>query len=132
MIQWLRLCLPMRGESLILGWEATIPHAWQPKNQDIKQKKYCNKFIKTLKNDPYQKSFFKKICNTIKMLICAFVHVVRLMDHYCLITNCCSPSIKVRIFFQISYIRLFFKNHISADSEKHTPLEHSLHRYTIV
>ena len=78
LVQWLRLCLPMRGESLILGREATIPHAWQPKNQDIKQKKYCNKFIKTLKNDPYQKSLLKKKCNTIKMLICTCVHVPEL------------------------------------------------------
>ena len=27
-----------------------IPHAWQPKNQNTKQKRYCNKFNKDLKN----------------------------------------------------------------------------------
>ena len=78
-VHWLRLWLPVQADvGLIPGQGSKIPHAWQPKNQDIKQKKYCNKFIKTLKNDPYQKSFFKKICNTIKMLICAFVHVSEL------------------------------------------------------
>jgi len=30
--------------------EARIPHASQPKNQNIKQKQYCNKFNKNFKN----------------------------------------------------------------------------------
>ena len=38
-----------RGEGLIPSQGPTIPHALQPKNQNIKQKQYCNKFIKTLK-----------------------------------------------------------------------------------
>ena len=33
---------------------AKIPHASQPKNQNIK-KKYCNKFNKDFKNDPHFK-----------------------------------------------------------------------------
>ena len=33
-------------------WGAKIPHASQPKNQNIK-KKYCNKFNKDFKNDPH-------------------------------------------------------------------------------
>jgi hypothetical protein len=33
----------------IPGWEAKIPRALRPKNQNIKQKQYCNKFIKDLK-----------------------------------------------------------------------------------
>ena len=32
-----------------------IPHASQPKNQNIKQKQYCNKFDKDFKNGPHQK-----------------------------------------------------------------------------
>ena len=40
----------------IPGLGAKIPHASQPKNQNIKQKQYCNKFSKDLKNGPYQKS----------------------------------------------------------------------------
>ena len=28
--------------SSIAGWRAKIPHALWPKNQDIKQKQYCN------------------------------------------------------------------------------------------
>ena len=31
---------------LIPGWGAEMPHASQPKNQNIKQKQYCNKFNK--------------------------------------------------------------------------------------
>ena len=34
---------------LIPGWGARIPHATWPKSQNIKQKQYCNKFIKDLK-----------------------------------------------------------------------------------
>ena len=30
----------------IPGWGAKIPHASRPKNQNIKQKQYCNKFNK--------------------------------------------------------------------------------------
>ena len=39
----------------IPGQGAKIPHASQPKNQNIKQKQYCNKFNKDLKNGPHQK-----------------------------------------------------------------------------
>ena len=41
---------------------AEIPHALGPKNQNIKQKQYCNKFNKDFKNGPHQKikSFKKK------------------------------------------------------------------------
>ena len=34
------------GADLIPGQEAKIPHALQPRNQNIKQKQYCNKFNK--------------------------------------------------------------------------------------
>ena len=37
---------------------AKIPHALQPKHQNIKQKQYCNKFNKDFKNDPHQKKIF--------------------------------------------------------------------------
>ena len=36
----------------IPGWEAKIPHVLQPKNQNIKQKQYCNKCNTDLKNGP--------------------------------------------------------------------------------
>ena len=39
------------GAGSIPGWGAKIPHALGPKNQNIKQKQYCNKF---------NKDFFKK------------------------------------------------------------------------
>ena len=39
----------------IPGQGLKISHAWQPKNQSIKQKPYCNKFHTDFKNDPYQK-----------------------------------------------------------------------------
>ena len=43
-----------RGVGLVPGWGAKIPHALQPKNQNIKQKQYCNKFNKDFKNGPHQ------------------------------------------------------------------------------
>ena len=42
---------------LISIWEAEIPHALRPKNQNIKQKKYCNKFNKDLKIAHIKKTF---------------------------------------------------------------------------
>ena len=45
------------GVDLILGWGAKIPHALWPKNQNIKQEQYCNKFNKDFKNGSYQKIF---------------------------------------------------------------------------
>ena len=38
------------GVGSIPGWGAEIPHASQPKNQNMKQKQYCNTFNKDLKN----------------------------------------------------------------------------------
>ena len=37
------------------GWGAKIPYAFWPKNQNIKQKLYCNKFSEDFKNGPCQK-----------------------------------------------------------------------------
>ena len=55
-VQWLRLCLPVKGvQVLIPGQGAKIPHASRPKNQNIKQKQYCNKFNKDFKNGPQPK-----------------------------------------------------------------------------
>ena len=50
--------LPVQGVWVrYLVWElrSKIPHASQPKNQNIKRKQYCNKFNKDFKNDPHQK-----------------------------------------------------------------------------
>ena len=43
------------GAGLIPGQGAKIPHALQPKNQNRKQKQYCNKFNKDFKNGPHHK-----------------------------------------------------------------------------
>ena len=43
------------GAGLIPGRGAEIPHASWPKNQNMKQKQYCNKFSKDLKNGPHPK-----------------------------------------------------------------------------
>ena len=43
------------GAGSVLGQGAKIPHALQPKKQNIKQKQYCNKFNKVFKNGPHQK-----------------------------------------------------------------------------
>ena len=41
---------------LILGQGSKIPHALQPRNQNLKQKQYCNKFNKDFKDGPHQKN----------------------------------------------------------------------------
>ena len=43
------------GVGLIPGQGAKIPHASRPKNQNVKQKQYHNKFSKDFKNGPHQK-----------------------------------------------------------------------------
>ena len=43
------------GEGLIPGQGAKISHVSRPKNQNIKQKQYCNKFNKNFKNGPHLK-----------------------------------------------------------------------------
>ena len=51
--QWLRLYLPMQGDAgSIPGCGAKIPHTLQPKNRNIKQKRYHNKFNTDFKNGP--------------------------------------------------------------------------------
>ena len=47
------------GVGSIPGQGAKIPHALGPKNQNIKQKQYCNKINKDFKYGPHQK-FLKK------------------------------------------------------------------------
>ena len=42
------------------GQGAKILHRLQSENQDIKQKKYCNKFNKDFKNSPHQKNLLKE------------------------------------------------------------------------
>ena len=44
----------------IPGQGAKIPHASGPKDQNIKQKQYCNKFNKDFKNGPHQKNIKRK------------------------------------------------------------------------
>ena len=51
------------GMGSIRGLGAKIPHASQPKNQNIKQKQYCNKFnkdCKMLKNKQTNKQTLRK------------------------------------------------------------------------
>ena len=40
-------------EGLIPDWEARTPHVSWAKNQNIKQKQYCNRFIRDFKNGPH-------------------------------------------------------------------------------
>ena len=44
------------GAGSIPGRGAKVPPASRPKNQNIKQKQYCNKFNKDFKNRRHQKS----------------------------------------------------------------------------
>ena len=57
------------GEGSIPGWGAKIPHASQPKNQNRKQRQYCNKFKfnKDFKNGLHFLKILKK--NKIKFQI---------------------------------------------------------------
>lgn len=41
------------GEASVPGQAAKIPHAIWPKNQNIRQEQYCNKFNRNFKNDPH-------------------------------------------------------------------------------
>ena len=48
------------GAGLIPGQGAKIPHTSGPKNQNIIQKQYSNKFNEDFKNGPYQRILKKK------------------------------------------------------------------------
>ena len=50
----------------IPGWETKIPHALQPKNQNIKQKQYCSKLNKDFKLVHIKKKIFK---NTLTLVV---------------------------------------------------------------
>ena len=56
------------GRGSIPGQGAKIPHALQPKNQNIKHKQYCNKFNKHFKNSPRKKTLKKKKNKNVKDL----------------------------------------------------------------
>ena len=45
----------------IPGQGTKIPHTLPPKNQNIKQKRYCNKLNKYLKNGSHKKKCKKKM-----------------------------------------------------------------------
>ena len=42
------------------GWGTKIPYASRSKNQNIKQKQYCNKLNKDFKSGPHKKKSEKK------------------------------------------------------------------------
>ena len=48
------------GSGLIPGRGAKTPHGSGPKNQNTKQKQYCNKSTKDIKNGPHKKEILKK------------------------------------------------------------------------
>ena len=47
------------GAGSIPGHKAKVPHASRAKSQNIKQKRYCNRFNKDFKDGPYQKQSLK-------------------------------------------------------------------------
>ena len=60
-VWWLRLHLPMQGiwiQPLVGEPTSCMP---QPKNPNMKQKQYCNRFNKNFTNGPYKKKILKKI-----------------------------------------------------------------------
>ena len=56
-----------RGAGSIPGQGAKVPHASWPKNQNIRQKLYCNKFKEDIKNGSHQQqqNIFKKKIRTL-------------------------------------------------------------------
>ena len=64
---------------------AKILHALWPKNQNIQQKQYCNKFNKDLKNSPW---------------VLVWVLVAQLCPTLCDPMDCSSPSSSVHEIFQ--------------------------------
>ena len=74
------------GAGLIPGQEAKIPYASQPKNQNIKQKQYCNKFNKDFKNGPHQKNFKKNV--PIVLYFSQAVQMLTLFLSFILIRQC--------------------------------------------
>ena len=57
--------LPSNAESVDFspGWGTKIAHASWPKNQDIKQKQFYNKFNNNFKNGPHKKKLKKSMFN---------------------------------------------------------------------
>ena len=51
------------GAGSIPDWGAKIPHGSWPKNQNINQKQYCNKFNKDFNDGAHKKKSLKKIEN---------------------------------------------------------------------
>ena len=64
-----------RGVGLFPGWRAKIARASWSKNQIIRQKQYCNKLNKDLKNDPHEKTLDEKL-----LIFCA-IHNVPAIDN---------------------------------------------------
>ena len=46
---------------LIAGWGTKVPHASEPKNQNVQWEQYCTKFGKDFKNGPHKK-ILKESC----------------------------------------------------------------------
>ena len=75
--------------SSIPGWGAKIPHTSQPKNQNIKQKQYCNKFNEDFKNGPHQKKkILKKNKNKSNKWNSAISHNASLSSIWCIPLSC--------------------------------------------
>ena len=56
------------GAGSIPGFGAKIPHASQTRNQNIKQKQYCNKFNKDLKRNTEKDTTKKENCRPISSI----------------------------------------------------------------
>ena len=70
------------GVGSIPGWGAGIPHASWPKNQNIKEKQYCNKFSEDFKNGPHQKKNFFLIFHGHKLYRVIFIFILILIYLY--------------------------------------------------
>ena len=82
------------GVGSIPGWGANIPHVSWPKNYNMKQKQYCNKFNKDFKSGPHGKKNLKK--KLIKTRLCQ-MHSVTCHLNFLRIT-CCSKLSELFVY----------------------------------
>ena len=94
---------PSNAEGLIPGWGGKIPHASRLRNQNIKQKQYCNKFNKDVKNGPCQKKFFKGRKNISTHFCRLHLHSQLAFCCTCFISLCVLILIFVRLLWSFRY-----------------------------
>ena len=106
-VQWLRLCLPMQGVWVRSPVRELRSHmARDQKNQNIKQKQYCNKFNKTFKMVHIKKKNLKKK-NSSCLSVTLYIMTNRNPKRICQISNSaasCFPLSEIQENSSVSFI----------------------------